>query len=905
MYHKQIVMVLVSLSAAWLLGDRPANGQTTQRTSDPSLVERIDGFGQKVVDGIFSRLPGSKKPLTRQQEQRLLDEGSQPRAGSSIRPAKSLGAAKTSTSTTQRRELFPLGLDGIIPGSGENQSGSTPREQRESGSASQATPSPYGGYPTREELTGSKSRPSSDDSGRRMLVGVSPPSAPDEPRDAQPQPTPQPVGLPASTRSASSVPVLGGLVVRNTTIAENQPKDQPETTTSQPSSSAATVQPLHERLARFRQSVFGNPTPRTEPADAAPEQTARRSTVTAPTSRKESAAAGPTVVSSRQAERRVPTVAPSQPTPPSVDETGQESTPVVGPSLTERAPTRAPQRPDEPTASPAAEAVADSGPSTPVDSAPAAPAEETRVASQAGEQPEADEQILLSRRSPILDVRTLGPARIAVGKQSTYEIHVENLGDVAADDVVVTMALPDWADVVAREATSGAILDEPAADGSRQLLWRIGPMEAKVRQKATLAIVPRESRPIDLAVRWDFTPITSQTVIQVEEPRLNLRLAGPREVRFGEPQVFKLEISNSGNGDADDVVLALMPLVPGEGGPTQHRLGTLAAGERKVIDMELIARQPGSLAVRMELRCDGPARASLNETLLVRKANVEVAIEAPKMQFTGTVATYRIRVRNSGNMAAENIRLVAKIPPEAKFLAANHEGKATANGQAVQWKLDRIAEGTEQELLVRCQLAREGYMQMKVEALGKKVAAEATAVTRVESIADLALEVSDPPGPVPLGQTADYTVTIHNRGTRDASGVEAVVYFSQGIEPVSAKGAPYKLAPGQVLFDSIGVVPAGKKVVLSVVGKAQVAGNHMFRAEVYCRPLGTKLVGEETTHFYQGDFELPSQRPMLGTTTPIGGENPTRTADLRNQEPVAPPPTGDGSDTDGSTPMRY
>jgi uncharacterized repeat protein (TIGR01451 family) len=514
----------------------------------------------------------------------------------------------------------------------------------------------------------------------------------------------------------------------------------------------------------------------------------------------------------------------------------------------------------------------------------------------------------------VLNVRTLGPARIAVGKQATYEVLVENQGDVAADDVVVTMSLPEWADVAGREATSGAILPEPAPGGGMQLLWKIGPMEAKVQQKATLAIVPRQSRPIDLAVRWDFTPVASQTIIEVEEPRLAMRLGGPREVRFGEPQVFRLEIANSGNGAAGDVVLTLMPLVPGEGGPTQHRLGTLAAGEQKAIDMELTARQPGSLAVQMELRCDGPATASLNETLLVRKANVEVAIDAPKMQFTGTVATYRVRVRNTGNLTAENVRLVAKIPPEAKLVAADGHGKATADGQSVEWKLDPIAEGAVQELTLQCQLAREGYTQLKAGVVGDKVAAEATAVTRVESVADLAMSVKDPPGPVPVGQKADYTITIHNRGTKDASGVEAIVYFSQGVEPVSAEGSHYTIRPGQVVFDAIGLVPAGKKVTMKIVAQAQTPGSHMFRAEVYCRPLGTKLVSEETTRFYQGELDMPgapaAERPMLGTNVPPREENVPQTADRRN-EPTGPTrapaaePTAEPTAPSEAAPMRY
>jgi len=55
-------------------------------------------------------------------------------------------------------------------------------------------------------------------------------------------------------------------------------------------------------------------------------------------------------------------------------------------------------------------------------------------------------------------------------------------------------------------------------------------------------------------------------------------------------------------------------------------------------------------------------------------------------------------------------------------------------------------------------------------------------------------------------------------------------------------------------------------------------------AGVYRRPLGTKLAGEETTHFYRpgsGGPRTMIARPMPETTRPM--ENPTRTADRRNQ----------------------
>ena len=57
--------------------------------------------------------------------------------------------------------------------------------------------------------------------------------------------------------------------------------------------------------------------------------------------------------------------------------------------------------------------------------------------------------------------------------------------------------------------------------------------------------------------------------------------------------------------------------------------------------------------------------------------------------------------------------------------------------------------------------------------------------------------------------------------------------------------------PGQVAFSPIASLPAGEEVTLKVRARAEAVGNHIFRAEVRCAPLGTRLVSEETTHFYQ------------------------------------------------------
>jgi uncharacterized repeat protein (TIGR01451 family) len=231
------------------------------------------------------------------------------------------------------------------------------------------------------------------------------------------------------------------------------------------------------------------------------------------------------------------------------------------------------------------------------------------------------------------------------------------------------------------------------------------------------------------------------------------------------------------------------------------------------------------------------------------------------VQYVGTVATYQIRVHNGGNAAATNLTVTAKIPPEAKYLVSDEGGKASADGSKAVWMLDRLEQGAERILQLKCQLVRDGPSRIEVQTAGDDdLAATAATATQVDSMADLALEVSDPSGPVPIGAEAVYEIRVTNRGTKRATGVEAVAYFSRGVEPVAVDGSTYAVSPGQVVFDALGDLAPGKEIVLKIKARAETEGNHMFRAEVYCKAVGTKLVGEETTHFYRGDVGL-TQKP--------------------------------------------
>jgi len=470
--------------------------------------------------------------------------------------------------------------------------------------------------------------------------------------------------------------------------------------------------------------------------------------------------------------------------------------------------------------------------------------------------------VLFAQRSPVISVDTIGPRKIAVGKESAYQIRIRNTGE-AADDVVVNILLPAWADVLGAEASVGATQLPSAAVADEPFLWRIGRLDANSQERLVLRIVPRESRPFDLAVRWNYKPVFQQAMIEVQEPRLAMSLEGPNEVVYGQRDLYKLRLSNTGNGPAENVMITLMPIGGGDNVPASHQIGSIQPNEEKVIEIELTARQTGHLTIQVEARGDNGVAAELAEKVLVRRAALVLNVDGPKVQFVGAVANYRVVVGNPGNAPARDVQVVAAIPAGAKYLEGIDGAKLHANGTKLAWTIDHLEPGAERQYRFQTTLGLPGASRLELLATAEDdVTASAQMTTRVEAMADLAMEVRDSTAPVAVGEDTIYELRVRNRGTKSAENVEIVAYFSRGIEPVAVEGAAHRIAAGQVVFSPIPSLPAGGERLIKIRARAEEPGNHIFRAECYCKPLGTRLVSEETTHFYT-DGPLTANQPSV------------------------------------------
>jgi uncharacterized repeat protein (TIGR01451 family) len=481
-----------------------------------------------------------------------------------------------------------------------------------------------------------------------------------------------------------------------------------------------------------------------------------------------------------------------------------------------------------------------------------------------------------------LAVSTSGPRSITIGKEATFTIRLNNSGKIAANDVVVIVKVPQWCDVVSAKATSGVTPQVGKAALGETLKWALSRVGTGMQEQLDLRIVPRKSRAFDLGVSWTFAPPATRAMIEVQEPKLLMAVSGPEEMVFGQTKIFKLTLSNPGTGAAENVSINLMPIEQGDGKITSQDLGTLAAGDSRVVEVELTARQAGSLSIKASASADGGLSSKVEHTVLVRRAELRIDVVAAEKKYAGTVASYRIHVSNPGNATAERIKLSAQLPQGATYVSSSGGGVFHAKRGAVEWNLNSLRANAREVFDVKCVLTSPGANRIQVTGSAADDLSDSMAATTVvEALADLKLVVKDPQGPVAVGEEMTFEVRVINRGTKAAQGIDVVSFFSAGIEPISVEGTTeYEISAGQVIFKQIEQLGAGREIVFTIKAAADKSGNHIFRTEVLCKTLGTRLAAEETTRFFGNGSRTARETTVSGAQgEATDGRLPSRFSD--------------------------
>ncbi|MEM1070488.1 MAG: hypothetical protein AAGI63_16420, partial [Planctomycetota bacterium] len=270
----------------------------------------------------------------------------------------------------------------------------------------------------------------------------------------------------------------------------------------------------------------------------------------------------------------------------------------------------------------------------------------------------------------------------------------------------------------------------------------------------------------------------------------------------------------------------------------------------------------GDLQIHGLASGDLDLRTESVKTIKVAAAELEAILSGPELKYQNTDAMYSLQLQNTGAAASEKIIASLRLPNGVKYLGGMDE--ATLQGGVLKWEVTSLPPGATREYQFRCMMTSTGEHLFAFDCSGTAAGAANVALsTRVESIADLVLTVSDPPAPAPIGSDVTYEIVIRNRGSKEATDVKTIAQFSHGIEPQRIEGQRGEVVTGQVLFDTIPKIGAGQEIRMRVIAKAESGGHHRFRTEV--RAGDTVLVAEEATHYMSPRSDRVSRRSSDGS----------------------------------------
>lgn len=450
-------------------------------------------------------------------------------------------------------------------------------------------------------------------------------------------------------------------------------------------------------------------------------------------------------------------------------------------------------------------------------------------------------------QQPSIRLEKVAPPEVQVGKVTTFEVHVENNGQVDASSVIVRDMVPAGTKLVSTSPQA-----QQGADGS--LVWDLGTLRPQERKTLKLEILPLEEGNIGSVASVVFSAKASAKSI-VTRPKLEITQSSAATVLAGNQLGITITITNPGTGAATGVVLE--ENVPGNfahpaGNELEFEVGTLKPGESRQLDLVLNAVSAGRVQNILRARADGNLTAEHAVELEVVAPKLQVAMTGPKLRYLERPAKYTVSVSNPGTAPAHEIDVVTYLPKGLKFVEANNAGQYDSTRHAVFWNLQELPPAQTGTVELVALPIEAGDQRLRVEGSANKgLTAEDESTVRVEGLAAIFFEVADVADPIEVGKQTTYEIKVVNQGSKEAKNIQVAAALPQGLRAIAADGeVPGQVQGQQVVFQPIGRIDPKQTVRLQIQVQGTMPGDQRIRVQVRTDGIPDPITKEESTTVY-------------------------------------------------------
>lgn len=440
--------------------------------------------------------------------------------------------------------------------------------------------------------------------------------------------------------------------------------------------------------------------------------------------------------------------------------------------------------------------------------------------------------------SPLM-IEKIYPSVVSVGVPFDYVIRATNIGAGTLNQVVITEAAPT-------NFTISSVT--PQGSNNNYNLGNLNPGESKTVTMRGMA--PTMGQITGCASATFSTALCH--AINVVQPALSISKRMTEEhVLNCTPINLTIEVKNTGSGTASNVhVMDQLPqgmsLASGQTS-FDEAIGDLAPGATKTITKELKVASVGRYENVASTKADGIAPVTSNKVALnVRLPKFELTCKAGGIVMMGREACYELTVKNAGDAAATNAKVIATIPAGATVTNA---GEGTVSGSTFTANIPSLAAGASKTFKFCLKTMTIAPLNISATATGDCTAPASTNCSvEVYGAADIGTSVTDDSGIVPLGAPHEYQVQVMNQGQIPLTGTKMVVTIPAGMEFVSSPLG--KLEGGKVVFHFGNVAP-GATVNSTFVAKCSKIGEMLIIGETTANEIKTPVRDDELTTYVE------------------------------------------------------
>jgi uncharacterized repeat protein (TIGR01451 family) len=288
---------------------------------------------------------------------------------------------------------------------------------------------------------------------------------------------------------------------------------------------------------------------------------------------------------------------------------------------------------------------------------------------------------------PHLSIKKTGLEFAQLGQEIAYVVVVQNTGNVAAKDVVVTDTVPEGLSSATGQKEITFNIGELAAGASKSVSV---PLKANKRGKSCNTAVVTASN-ADKAEAEACTTVV-QSGIKIEKSTKDTSIFMNRTADYD------IVVSNTGDTDlsgvmvtdvaAAETIIAAAPGATVSGTTATWNVGTLKAGDKKNLAVKVLSKVPGRFCDTASVTSAQGLKdsaQSCTEWRGVTGVLLEMVDDPDPIQV-GEVTHFTIRVQNQGtSIDIKGLTIVATVPPELELVPGTVSDGGKIDGRTISW----------------------------------------------------------------------------------------------------------------------------------------------------------------------------------------------------------------------------